>query len=154
MRSLRQWRWGILPIYNGFSHETRVHVWQLQSWFTDNGWWQKPAVCSITGRTDHVAWHSENYFDWPHSTFPIQQGVHLTLHRRFRNPAAWRGIVARYSVTGDEWFANLPLVPMDLAGALRAKYGPEIADIFSRAPVPEGVVIPRHQIYRQPPAAE
>lgn len=149
MRKLREWKWGILKPYNGFSHEERVHVWQLQSWFTDNGWWEKPKVCSITGRMDRVAWHSEDYYNWPTSSFPIQQGIHLSLHARFKNPKAWQDIVSRYSVTGDEWFARLSLEPVDLAGPLRAEHGPQIADLFARAPIPEGVVIPHHQIYRE-----
>jgi len=154
MKPFRQWKWGILPSYNGFTHEERVHVWQLQSWFCDNGWMAKPKVCSISGRTDRVAWHSENYFGWPKSTFSVQQGIHLSLHARYKNPHAWLKIVSQYAVTGDEWFARLPMVRVDIAGPLRAAYGPQISNIFARAPVPEGVGIPHHQIYRQPLAAE
>ncbi|TCQ12583.1 hypothetical protein C8J34_1011226 [Rhizobium sp. PP-F2F-G36] len=149
MRSLRQWKWNILKPYNGFTNQERIHVWQLQSWFTDNGWWEKPKVCSITGRTDRVAWHSEDYYNWPQSSFPIQQGIHLTLHARFRNPKAWLDIVSQHTVTGDEWFVRLSLDPVDLAAQLRAEHGPQIADLFARAPVPAGTIIPQHQIYRE-----
>jgi len=149
VRKLREWKWSILKPYNGFSNVERIHVWQLQSWFTDNGWWEKPTVCAISGRTDHVAWHSENYYDWPHSSFPVQQGIHLALHNRFKNSKTWLGIVSQYAVKGDEWFARLSLEPIDLAAQLRAEHGPEIADLFARAPFPEGTSIPRHQIYQE-----
>ncbi|QFI65566.1 hypothetical protein EKH55_0692 [Sinorhizobium alkalisoli] len=78
----------------------------------------------------------------------------MALHQRFSKPDQWRRIVERYAATGEEWFARLSSVPIDLAAQLRAKFGPEIADIFARAPIPEGVTIPHHQIYRRSPLAD
>ena len=97
-----------------------------------------------------MAWHSENYFGWPNSTFPIQQGIHLSLHSRYNKPQAWMDIVSRYAVTGDEWFVRLSMVPVDIAGPLRAAYGPQISDVFARAPIPQGIAIPYNQIYQEP----
>jgi hypothetical protein len=147
VKPFRQWQWGRLPTYNGFCHAERVRGWQLLSWFVDNGWHDEPATCCISGRVDRVAWHSENYYSL--APVALNQAIHFSLHRRFGQPNAWRRIVDQYATTGAEWFARLPLAPVDLAGELRAKHGPDIADIFARAPIPEGVSIPYHQIYRQ-----
>ncbi|WP_156932699.1 hypothetical protein [Rhizobium sp. IBUN] len=147
VKPLRQWKWGVLPRYNGFEHDERVRGWQLVRWFEDNGWLSPAATCCISGSSERVSRHSEDYSRL--APYPLCQSVHLALHRRFKHPDAWRRIVSRYSLTGEEWFARLSLVPIDLAGELRAKHGPEIADIFARAPIPEGVTIPRSQIYRR-----
>ncbi|MBB2828933.1 UNVERIFIED_ORG: hypothetical protein GGI65_005602 [Rhizobium esperanzae] len=145
MKGLRTWRWGVTPTYNGFVFEERVRGWQLVNFLIDNGWAERGATCCISGQTDHLGLHSEIYYDWhPHT---LNKSIHLALHRRFKEPNGWKRIVERYAVTGEEWFARLSLVPVDLAGELRAQHGPQIADIFDRAPIPEGITVPRHQIY-------
>jgi len=91
--------------------------------------------------------HSENYYSW--EPYTLTHSIHMALHNRFRHPDAWRRIVERHALTGDEWFVSLSLEPVDLAGALRAEHGQQIADIFERLLVPGHITIPRHQIYRQ-----
>lgn len=125
MIGLRKWRWRELSPYNGFTHEERVRGWQRRMFLMDHGLLQKPKVCCISGRRDNIVLHSENYY--VASPYAINQSIHLALHRRFKSPEQWRAIVGRYAVTGDEWFARLSLAPVDLAGQLRAQYGPEIA---------------------------
>lgn len=146
IKRLRKWQWGELKPYNGFSFPERVRGWQLLMFLVDNGLMPGPQACCISGRTDRLQLHSENYFDW--QSYSLNQSIHLALHQRFRSPDRWRRIVDQYAVTGDEWFAQLSPVPIDLAGELRAKHGPEIADIFRRVPLPAGVEVPIHQIYR------
>ena len=131
MKGLRKWAWKELPVYNGFSHEERVRGWQVINFLMDNGLMARPAVCCISGRSDRVTLHSETYYDW--RPYALNQSIHLALHRRFRSPDQWQAIVARYAVTGEEWFALLPLEPVNLAEDLRARYGMEIADIIGRA---------------------
>lgn len=145
MKGLRSWQWGTLPVYNGFTHVERVRGWQLIMWRIDNGWSSRGATCCISGQTDQLRLHSEIYYDW--HPYTLNQSIHLALHRRFKAPDRWQRIVARYAVTGEEWFARLSLVPVDLAGELRTLHGPQIADIFDRAPIPAGIMVPRHQIY-------
>ena len=152
MRGLRKWQWGELPTYNGFTHAERVRGWQAIHFLIDNGWMQRSNVCCISGSKSMPRLHSETYYSW--EPYTLSHSIHMALHQRFNKPEAWRRIVDRYAVTGDEWFARLSLEPVDLAAQLRAEYGPKIADIFSHAPVPEGVIIPYHQIYCQPSAAE
>lgn len=127
---LRAWPWGTLPVYNGFTHEERVRGWQVIVFLRDRGRLAKPAVCCISGRTDRVQYHSENCYDW--HPYTLHQSIHLALHRRFNAADAWRRIVEQYAVTGEEWFALLPLHATDLAGALRTTHGPEIADVIGR----------------------
>jgi hypothetical protein len=134
---LRPWKWGVMKPYNGFTHEERVRGGQLIHWFIDNSWLAKPSRCSISGSTERVQYHCEDYYS-PWQPYAINQQIHLALHRRFRQPDDWACIRDRYSVTGSEWFCALPMQPVDLAGALRAQHGNGIADIFSRAPVPQG----------------
>ncbi len=147
MKGLRKWAWGTLPVYNGFTHEERVRGWQLIMWQIDNGWAARGATCCISGDTNMLRLHSENYYSA--TPYTLNHSVHMALHKRFNEPDQWRRIVSKYAITGEEWFAKLSLVPVDLAGVLRAQYGPEIANIFDRAPIPDGVIIPRHQIYNQ-----
>ncbi|MGG7577606.1 hypothetical protein [Rhizobium sp. Nf11,1] len=146
VKGLRRWEWGELPSYNGFVHQERVRGWQLLHLLIDNGWAQRGATCCISGQTTQLRLHSENYYDW--HPYTLAHSIHLVLHARFRQPVAWRRIVDRYAVTGEEWFARLSLVPVELAGELRAKHGPQIADIFARAPIPEGISVPSRQICR------
>ncbi|WP_165505231.1 hypothetical protein [Rhizobium leguminosarum] len=148
MKGLRTWRWGVTPTYNGFVFEERVRGWQLIHFLIDNGWAERGATCCISGQTTELRLHSENYY--APEGYVLNHSIHMALHRRYKQPDAWRRIVERYAVTGGEWFAQLPLVAEDVAGQLRAKHGPQIADIFNRAPIPAGVTIPHHQIYREP----
>lgn len=139
MKGLRTWRWKELPTYNGFVHEERVRGWQVIMFLVDNGLLTKPTVCCISGRTDRIVFHSENYFT--PAPYALNQSIHLALHRRFNAPDSWRAIAARYAATGEEWFARLSLTPVDLAGQLRAEHGPEISDIFGRASVAYDIAI-------------
>ncbi|MBS9722361.1 hypothetical protein JYU29_16830 [Tianweitania sp. BSSL-BM11] len=141
MKGLRKWAWKELPVYNGFSHEERVRGWQVINFLMENRLVARPAVCCISGRTDRVTLHSETYYHW--TPYALNQSIHLALHRRFRSPDHWRAIVDRYAITGEEWFARLSYAPVDVAAQLRANYGPQIVDIFSRASEGFGLSIPR-----------
>lgn len=148
MKGLRKWQWPELQPYNGFSPAERVKGWQAIHFLIDNGWATRSIVCSVSGDTRMLRLHSEDYYSW--KPYTLTHSIHMALHNRFRHPDAWRRIVERYAVTGNEWFVRLSLEPLDLAGALRAKHGPQIADIFDRLPLPEGVVVPLDQMYRAP----
>lgn len=124
-----------MPAYNGFIHEERVRGWQLIQHFTDNGWLERPVRCSISGSTQNLQTHCENYYS-PWLPFPISRPIHMALHRRFRQPDPWRRIVDLYAVTGAEWFCALAMQPIDLAATLRAQHGAHVVDVFRRAPFP------------------
>ncbi|MGO7544397.1 hypothetical protein AB9E34_01380 [Rhizobium leguminosarum] len=147
MKGLRTWRWGVTPTYNGFVFEERVRGWQLIHFLIDNGWAERGATCCISGQTTQLRLHSENYY--APEGYVLNHAIHMALHRRFTRPEIWQRIVGQYAVTGEEWFARLSLVPVDLAGQLRAKHGPQITDIFARAPIPAGVTVPVHEVYRE-----
>ncbi|QIO59981.1 hypothetical protein [Rhizobium leguminosarum] len=147
MKGLRTWRWGVTPSYNGFVFEERVRGWQLIHFLIDNGWAERGATCCISGQTDQLRLHSENYYDW--RPYTLAYSFHMALHRRFKEPDPWQRIVDRYAVSGDEWFARLSQAPVDLAGELRAKHGPQIDDIFAHAPIPSGITVPYHQIFKK-----
>ena len=132
---IRSWAWGKLPEYNGFTHEERVRGWQALHWLMDQGRLARPVICCISGLRHRVGYHSENYYDWHPK--PLAQQIHFALHQRFRRPHAWQRIVAAYSVSGDEWFAQLSTVPIDLASQLLAAHGPQVADLFARLGIPE-----------------
>lgn len=149
MKGLRTWQWGVLPTYNGFTNAERVRGWQLIMWRIDNGWAERGSTCCISGDTNQPRLHSENYYSW--DPYTLNHSIHMALHQRFKKPDAWQRIVDKFAQTGSEWFARLSLTTVDLAGELRAKHGPEIADVFARAPLPAGVSIPFHQIYRHDP---
>lgn len=146
MKGLRKWPWNQLPDYNGFTHVERVRGWQLIMWREDNGWFERGATCCISGQTQQLRLHSENYYSW--EPFTLNHSIHMALHQRFNKPDAWRRIVERYSSTGEEWFATLELQPIDLAGQLRRENDPEYANIFTRFEASDGLKVPRQQIYR------
>ncbi|MBZ9795220.1 hypothetical protein [Mesorhizobium sp. ES1-4] len=135
LSGLPEWKWPRMPVYNGFTHEERVRGWQLIHHFVANGWLAKPDRCSISGSTENLQAHCENYYA-PWSPVPICRPIHMALHRRFRQPDAWNRIVERYAMTGQEWFCAIGMHPIDLAASLRAQHGAHIADIFRRAPFP------------------
>jgi hypothetical protein len=141
LATLRPWKWGTLPTYNGFTHQERVRGGQLIWWFIDNGWLSPATKCSISGSMERVQYHCENYYS-PWLPIPICQPVHLALHRRFREPEAWNRVVATYRSTGNEWFCRLSMTPIDLAADLRERHGNGVMAVFSRAPIPAGVKLP------------
>jgi hypothetical protein len=144
--SLRRWQWGELPTYNGFVHAERVRGWQLVCLLAEIGALPSPLSCAISGATEGpIAYHGEDYFAW--SPHPLSKPMHFALHRRFNQPEPWLRIVDRYSKTGEEWWAKLALTPVHVAAQRRAVGGEQVADIFSRAPIPAGVHIDRRQIY-------
>lgn len=130
---LPDWKWPQMPAYNGFTHEERVRGWQLIHFYTENGWLAKPQRCSISGSTENLQMHCEDYYA-PWSPYPVSRAIHMALHRRFREPDPWNRIVERCAVTGEEWFCTLALKQIDLAAMLRARHGAHIVDVFRRAP--------------------
>lgn len=130
---LRRWNWPELPIYNGFTHDERVRGWQLIHLMVDSGSMGKPKTCSISGSTENLQYHCEDYYS-PWNAHTLSQPLHLMLHRRFRQPDPWNRIRNRYATTGAEWFSSLAMQPTDLAATLRAKHGADIAAVFQRAP--------------------
>ena len=131
---LRRWHWKEMPPYNGFTHAERVRGWQVQCWMIDTGQMEKATTCCITGSTQRVSYHSEDYYSW--EVYPLCQTVHFALHQRFERPNAWRKIVDQYR-NKDDWFDQLLLAPIDLASELRDQHGALISDIFNRAVVPK-----------------
>lgn len=142
---LRQWLWKEMPNYNGFDHSARVRGWQLVHLLAECGQLPPLQRCCITGVTDGLSWHAENYYDW--RPYPLTQKVHFALHRRFNRPDEWRAIVDRFAINGGEWFATLSPAPVDLAGDLRRRHGEDLADIFARAPIPRSIWIDPTQIH-------
>lgn len=138
---LRKWRWPATQVYNGFSPEERIRGWQLHWFLIENGWMPRAKTCSISGSTQRVSWHNENYYT-PWKPYAVSGDVHRLLHQRFRYPVPWREVVQQYAASGEEWFAHLDEAPVDLAGQLRSQFGREIADIFANVPLPDGVAIP------------
>lgn len=139
---LRQWTYPKILNYNGFTSDERIVGWQLASWFMDNGWLAKPEVCSVTGSTTDVAYHSENYY-LPWDPYYIGKKPHTALHCRFKSPAWWRSIVEKNKKTGEEWFCHLSFdSSYDLATQYRSEFGQDARDVFAHAPVPDNVDVP------------
>lgn len=141
---LRQWRWPELATYNGFTHIERVKGWQVIWWLIDNGHMPRPTVCCISGSTEKVTYHCEDYYR-PWEAYPLASPLHLALHQRFNRPRQWEAIVGRYAITGAEWFANLSPTPVDFAGDLRRLHGDDMADIFGRVGINAATCCNLHQ---------
>ncbi|PSH56318.1 hypothetical protein CU103_30120 [Phyllobacterium sophorae] len=105
--------------------------WQLHSLLIEDGYLPGATICCISGSTHKVQYHSENYYE-PWNSYPISQPIHVALHRRFSQPEAWTAILEHHSVTGQEWFAQLQMTPVDFAAELRAAHGSQITRVFDR----------------------
>lgn len=141
---LRPWKWGQLPVYNGFTHEERVRGWQLQWQLIEDGQLPPATTCCISNSSHNVQYHSENYYE-PWNLYPVSQPIHLTLHRRFSVPEAWKFVVEQFSLTGQEWYALLEITPINLAAELRSAHGCQIADIFDR--IPEKYLVSNQSVF-------
>lgn len=128
-RRFLQWRWPMVQPYMGFTPVERVRNWQIGRWLIAAGCMTVPHGCSICGRAEKVGLHSENYYDVTRSPVVCSR-CHMTLHRRFFQPAAWVDVAGRNMKTGREWFALISSRPFDLAQYLRQKRGDQIAQML------------------------
>lgn len=99
------WKWKLPKTYNGFSGEERVRGWQKVKVAIALGLIPKPEMCSICLRSPAGQMHSEDY-SRPLLAKPICPRCHRILHRRFKSPEIWSGLVFRYSYDGA-WFSAL-----------------------------------------------
>ena len=120
-----QWHAGPLRPYNGFTAQERIRHWQLAVILRRLGIFPDPPRCDLCGATERVRWHAEHYGDLSRSVALCWRD-HMTLHRRFASPAAWKARVARHGCA--EWIKLLPMVPFDFAGWIERHYGREARD--------------------------
>jgi len=64
--------------------------------------------------------HAEDYFDLTRWV-DICHGCHQSLHKRFNQPAAWRGRLDRCGVVASHWARLVSPARFDLASLLRAR---------------------------------
>lgn len=145
----KSWDWPAPKVYNGFTGEERIRGWKFTWWLRDMGIIPKyPKNCSICDATDGVNYHNENYAA-PERVKPVCKKCHLAIHKRFKEPENWIAIVEqnRKSQDSQEWFTKLSLEEVDLAGALRGKFGEEVMDLFKglkkRGVIDKSAVMPK-----------
>lgn len=151
---LKTWSGRPSPVYNGFSGEERLHLWQLIVWLEAQQVIGPPVCCEICGSTTRAQRHSENYYN-PFQAAIVCNRCHLAIHNRFRCWRAWQSLCAQYDPRGVKWFSLLVDAPQDVAGYLRKKYGSEVGNL-KRSPlftVPEAVrsMLQELQFQREPP---
>lgn len=120
------WQHTPLAPYNGFAGEERIRHWQLAVILRRLGALPDPSRCDLCGATERVGWHAEHYGD-VQKCVPLCWQDHMTLHRRFAAPAAWRARVERCEPK-SEWFWVLPAEPFDLASWLAVQFGAHARD--------------------------
>lgn len=111
--------------YNGFSASVREKVGRSVYGKFKTGEWPAPTTCEVCGESPpgKVQAHLENYND-PTSWHAICKRCHMALHKRFRDPAGWLGLLDRIDVglagaDGHQvpgWVRALALTPVDLTG--------------------------------------
>jgi len=136
----RESRWPLLRSYNGFSGEERRRGGQLIGWLQAAGCLPRPTRCDICGSRERVGSHSETYAH-VQRVVSICPACHRALHLRPWQWDAWRRIVDRAAVTGNEWFAVMPRHGIDIAQHLRDRWGPSVMDIerSAIAPLPDAI---------------
>jgi hypothetical protein len=85
--------------YKGFDHDQRMRALRWLRAEYAAGRRQRPVVCEACGK-DHgmIEAHSEDYREpfGPHiGAYSLCRGCHVMVHRRFRNPSAWRAYKRR-----------------------------------------------------------
>lgn len=116
------------PVYNGFTSDERLHLWQLVRWLEAQRVLAPPERCDICGSTERPQRHSENYYN------PLQAAIvcgscHRLIHMRFWRWQEWRELCRDNDPDGSKWFSLLEIGQPDVAGYLRAKHGPEVENL-------------------------
>lgn len=106
------WRYPPLGPYNGFTGEQRVRAWQLGTWLRRRGLLSVAPRCDLCDRSSRLSRHSENYADVQRA-ITVCGGCHLALHRRFREPEAWRHKLSTLPSI-PAWAIALSPTPIDL----------------------------------------
>ena len=117
---LLYWRWPPIGPYNGFTGAERIRGWQAMHLLLQAGALAKDTSCSGCGSRHELAFHSETYFH-PAEHVTVCKPCHIQLHRRFKNPDAFRAYRdrAREQHGGPTLLDVLPMEPLDLAGWYR-----------------------------------
>lgn len=124
------WRYPLLGPYNGFTGLERARGAQLTWWALKARILPNPDHCSVCSKPPpRLQVHNEDYYD-PLQVYAVCPACHMTLHRRFRSPAAWEALVVAHT-REDAWFVKLSPTPIDLAAKLRQQRGQQITDILA-----------------------
>lgn len=116
------------PMFNGFTSDERLHLWQLVRWMEAQGVIAAPERCDICGSTERPQRHSENYYN-PLEAAVVCNPCHRLIHLRFWRWHEWRELCQRNDPSGHKWFSMLEIKQPDVAGYLREKHGPEVGNL-------------------------
>jgi len=121
---LPRWGWGVPGPYNGATGPERVVGWQRVHLAERFGWLIRAAECSICRSTQRLHLHTENYFR-EMCVRSICQKCHFCLHRRFRDPAQWRGLIVDAPASAA-WARSISLTELtrDAAMCLARQHDP------------------------------
>lgn len=106
------WRHPQLIPYNGFTGEQRIRTWQIGTWLRKHSLLSLAPRCDLCLGSSRLGRHSENYADIERA-LTICSGCHLSLHKRFRQPEAWRRKVKELE-HAPEWALALSTTPFDM----------------------------------------
>jgi hypothetical protein len=113
---LPRWGWPTPGPYNGATGQERVSGWQRLYLAEAAGWLDRPASCSICGRSGRIHLHTENYFRALFARALCQQ-CHFCLHRRFRSPQRWLSLIAA-APASVEWVYRVGMIELTREAAI------------------------------------
>jgi hypothetical protein len=141
--SFPRWIWPVPGPYNRSLGAERVRGWQVQMFLIRNGWLSSPAVCSITGATASLTYHSEDY-GRPWEPISVSRGAHVRIHQRFRHPANWRRFLEKAASPGC-WAFDLSCEPVRVIPRSADQY---ISHVIACRRIPAWIVIPWRELFR------
>ncbi len=118
------------PIYNGFTSDERLHLWQLVKWLMAQGAMSVLVSCDICGSHDRLQHHSENYYN-PFQAAVVCAACHRLIHLRFWRWSEWRELCKACDPKGAKWYSLLTLEQPDIASYIREKHGPQVSDLLN-----------------------
>ena len=133
------WRGKPSPIYNGFTSDERLHLWQLARWLLAQGIMTPAKQCDICGSREKVQLHSENYYN-PFRAAAVCGACHRLIHLRFWRWAQWQELCRANDPAEKAWYSLLRLEQPDIASYMRDKHGPHVSGLMNSPlyQLPEG----------------
>jgi hypothetical protein len=124
------WRGKPSPVYNGFTSDERLHLWQLLKWLVAQDAMPELKCCDICGSPDRLQRHSENYYN-PCQAAVVCGACHRLIHLRFWRCREWKTLCHANDSTGKAWFSLFSFEQLNIAQYLQLKYGSHVTDLLN-----------------------
>ena len=141
--SFPRWNWPVPGPYNASSGFERIRGWQITFFLSRNGWLPSPTICSVTGSSESVVWHTERCLT-PWNPLPVSRGTRVQIHQRFRRPASWRRFLDENALPAC-WAFELSCNALRVTARTADDY---TRSIVGAGVIPNWVLVPWRELFR------